>query len=123
EAYFFPRQQEVQRFVQPLADDRDLDGRAGLAAHQVANVRKRKPFGAFPGNVREDVAGPDTLLVSAGPFNGRDHRYFSTAHAEVKPDAAVPAPCDDLDVRVVGLVDEGGVRVEVRQHRVDPRPQ
>ena len=86
----------------------------------MAHVAEREAVDGRLGHVRNDVAGPDALLVAAGILNRGRNGNATVAHLHVEADAAVLAPREDVDVGVVGLVIEDGVGVEVFEHRFEP---
>ena len=105
-----------------LTFDNQFDCGSGFALHQVPEVAERHVFGRLPFDFDNDVPGTHALFVPARSLDRRNDDDFFVAHINAQADAPVATPGDDMDLRIVGLVDECGVRVQVFQHGMDTQP-
>ena len=122
ELHLLARQREHDGVGFALALDGHIHRGAGLATQEVAYVVHRQVCSRPVFNGGDDVAGAHALLVATGSLDRRDDGDLATAPAYVEAHAAVAPTGDDAKVRVICFVDEGGVRVELAEHRLQPGP-
>ncbi len=117
------RHHELARLAQPLADDREFDFRARLAAHHAHRIVERHAFDRRVIETNDQITGLETGVEGGCIVDGCHHLDEAVLHGHFDTETAKLAFRPDTDFLERFRVEIGRVRVETREHPLNRVPQ